>query len=323
MTTTVLRSLRQPKPTGVGRDTASRSTHGRWPMLVTAQLVVTGIVLSVQGAGQALDGVAVTPIVCALLLLFGLPHGTLDLELLRRRDGRPGLLVLLVGYGMCAAAMFALWQWTPTVALLVFVAIAVEHFAEDWDAMNSRFFEYGTAVALIVTPALLHRPALAAIFETLTGTASAGALGDVMLLFTPVAGLLAVAGAGLLWQRGYRPRAVGLAAALVAEALLPPVIGFALFFCFVHSPQQLRQGISRVRRPTREAWLRIILPLTLAALGLAAAIGATALHVSLHASALRASFVTLSVLTLPHMVLPYAVRRFAPRGTVTEYARAR
>jgi hypothetical protein len=97
---------------------------------------------------------------------------------------------------------------------------------------------------------------------------------------------------------------------LVAEALLPPVIGFALFFCFVHSPAQLREAIGQLQRPTREAWLRIILPLTLAALALAAMIGAAPVHLSLTAGALRACFVTLSVLTMPHMIVPYLARRY-------------
>ena len=264
-----------------------------------------------QAFGNRLDTTAITPVACMLLLLFGLPHGTLDLALLRQREeSGPGIAALLIVYGACASAMYALWLLAPVLALIVFVAIAVRHFAEDWRGMESRFVAYGTAVAMIAVPALRHRPEIASIFVSLTGSASAAYLADILLLIAPVAGMIALAGAGSLWQRGSRRSALALVGALVAEALLPPVIGFALFFCFVHSPAQLREAIGQLQRPTREAWLRIILPLTLAALALAAMIGAAPVHLSLTAGALRACFVTLSVLTMPHMIVPYLARRY-------------
>lgn len=292
------------------RDNASGSP--RLPALLAAQLIVTGAALLSQSLGHQLDSPLVTPVACASLLLFGLPHGTLDIELLRRRDGA-GPLVLLVAYGACAAAMYAVWQLAPLLALSLFLAVAVEHFAEDWDEMGSRFIAYGTAVALIATPALLHRTELASIFTLLTGTAAAARLGDLLLILMPVAGIIAVAGTILLWQRGQRCRAIGLAAALLAEAVLPPVVGFSLFFCFVHSPWQLRESLRQLPLPTWDAWLRIILPLTFVAGVLALLIGTVGLLVSLDAAALRASFVTLSVLTLPHMLLPCATRRYRTR----------
>lgn len=293
-----------------GRETA-RPPRWHVPALLTAQLVISAGAILVQASGTWLNSVPVTLSACALLLLFGLPHGTLDLELLRRRDAdAPRLAMLLGAYSVCAVVMYALWQLAPVIALLVFFAIAVEHFAEDWRAMGSRFLGYGTAIALIATPALLHRANLTIIFRTLTSSTSISSLGDGMLVAMPVAGVIAIAGVVSLWQRGERSRAVGLAAALVTEGLLPPVIGFAIFFCFVHSPYQLREGVARLQRPTSDAWLRIIVPLTLTAFMLAGLIGAAGFRLSLDAGALRASFVTLSVLTLPHMLVPYGVRRY-------------
>lgn len=281
------------------------------PALLTAQLVATALLILAQSSGGILGGATVTPVACALLLVFGLPHGTLDLELLRRRDDDgPGLIVLLLAYLACGAAMYAVWQASPLLALAVFLAVAVEHFAEDWRDVGSRFVAYGTAAAMVATPALGHRAELAAIFVSLTGSAAAARFGDILLLIAPIAGVVAIANCAMLWQGGRRDRAVALAAALIAEAVLPPVVGFALFFGFVHSPYQLRGGLRQLQWPTRDAWVRIIVPLTGAALVLAAFIGAVDLSISLDAGALRASFVTLSVLTIPHMLVPYAVGRY-------------
>lgn len=302
----------------------------RWPVpsLIVTQLGVTVAAVSFQAAGVAMTGVA-TPVACALLLIFGLPHGTLDLELLRRRDDDgAGLGLLLTAYMVCAAAMYLLWQAAPIAALAVFMVIAFEHFAEDWTAMGSRFCASGTALAVIALPALLHRDEIAGIFATLAGT-SATVLADLLLLAAPIAGLIALSGVGLLWQRQSRSLAIGLAAAMVAELLLPPVVGFAVFFCFVHSPAQLRASLATITMPSRQAWWRVIVPLTLAALLLATAIGAAAVRAATFDGSnisiwLHAAFVTLSVLTLPHMAVPHLARvyrraRYAPRSRARGY----
>lgn len=309
MTITACR-VRQ-RPDGRAREGATLLSHlpRAVPGVLAAQLIATGVAIVAAVLGTGLDGPLLTPLACGLLLVFGLPHGTLDLELLRRRDAAgPGLAFLLAAYAGCALVMFALWQVAPFLALGLFMIIAVEHFAEDWADMESRFLGYGVAVALIATPALCHRAAMAAIFVALTGSAAASYIADLLLIVMPVAAVVAVAGVGALWQRGQRYRATGLAAALVAEVALPPVVGFALFFCFVHSPYQLRASLVRVQQTTSDAWRRTIVPLTLTAIGLAVLIGAAAWRVSIDAAALRASFVTLSVLTLPHMFVPYLAR---------------
>ena len=301
----------------------------RWPVpsLLATQLGVTAAAVTLQAAGLAMTGVA-TPVACALLLVFGLPHGTLDLELLRCRDDEGAALgLLLTAYGACAAAMYLLWQVAPLVALAVFIVIAFEHFAEDWTAMGSRFCANGTAFALIALPALLHRAEIADIFAILAGT-SAATLADLLLLAAPIAGLIALSGVGLLWQRRRRSLAIGLAAAMVAELVLPPVMGFTIFFCFVHSPAQLRASLATITMPSQQAWWRVIVPLTLAALLIATAIGAAAIRAATFDGSnisvwLHAAFVTLSVLTLPHMAVPQLARvyraRYAPRSRARGY----
>ncbi len=301
----------------------------RWPVpsLLATQLGVTAAAVTLQAAGLAMTGVA-TPVACALLLVFGLPHGTLDLELLRCRDDEGAALgLLLTAYGACAAAMYLLWQVAPLVALAVFIVIAFEHFAGDWTAMGSRFCANGTAFALIALPALLHRNEIADIFAILAGT-SAATLADLLLLAAPIAGLIALSGVGLLWQRQRRSLAIGLAAAMVAELVLPPVMGFTIFFCFVHSPAQLRASLATITMPSQQAWWRVIMPLTLAALLIATAIGAAAIRAATFDGSnisvwLHAAFVTLSVLTLPHMAVPQLARvyraRYAPRSRARGY----
>ena len=73
-----------------------------------------------------------------------------------------------------------------------------------------------------------------------------------------------------LWSDGYRSQALATAFALSAMIFLPPLVGFALFFCLMHSPAQFAaaQHTLRWRRPAQ--WGPVIVPLTCAALGIAA-----------------------------------------------------
>jgi hypothetical protein len=54
----------------------------------------------------------------------------------------------------------------------------------------------------------------------------------------------------------------------------------------------------------------VVVPLTLAALGLAGAIYINLPVKTVSQAMVTTSFVTLSVLTLPHMIVPYLVKRF-------------
>jgi hypothetical protein len=146
-------------------------------------------------AGVPLDGAAATSVACLMLLVFGLPHGTLDLELIKTqsRGPRTGLAALLIVYLGCAALMLALWLVAPVIALGAFILIATEHFSEDWEGTGSRFLELGLALALLAGPTLFHRAALDEIFTALTGQSEATMIADLMFLVTPLALVVAAA----------------------------------------------------------------------------------------------------------------------------------
>lgn len=94
-------------------------------------MIVVLVAAAVAGwAGLALSGAGVTLVACLAILMFGLPHGTLDLEIIRTRWHSPitQMVPLLAVYLALAAAMFGLWQFDPVLALGAFIAVAVVHF---------------------------------------------------------------------------------------------------------------------------------------------------------------------------------------------------
>ena len=261
------------------------------------------------------DTATLTATASFALLVFGLPHGTFDLALLRRADtaGRLSMPKLVLLYLGCAALMYSLWQVGPVLALAGFLVTAVLHFAEDWQANGSRFIAAGIAAALLCAPSLRHVESLRTLFGIVTGNPDAAVLADVLLLLAPVCTVMALVGMAMLWQAGRRDLAVAAACALTAMVMLPPVQGFAVFFCLVHSPMQFRAHASLLGWHGFGAWRGAVVPLSLAGLAVAGLVFAAAGAPQLADRIFIGSFVTLSILTVPHMLVPLIAARLGRR----------
>lgn len=279
------------------------SLKGRSACLWIAPLLTIGAMLI---PANLLNEPAMIAATAAALLVGGLPHGALDLALLRQAAQGRLTFVLSLYLGL-SGFMFGLWQVAPPLALGLFLAMAMAHFAEDWSSAEHPFFALAIAVALVAAPALLHHPEVSSLFTLLTGTPAATVLADVLLLVAPVASACAMLAIRLLWQGGHRSAAINAGCALAAMTLLPPVIGFAIYFCLIHSPAHFRAGLARLNPAPAVA--RLTIAATLGGL----AIGFVAIQflptVDLSARIFAASFMTLSVLTLPHLAMPMILSR--------------
>jgi Brp/Blh family beta-carotene 15,15'-monooxygenase len=262
-------------------------------------------------SGVSLSGGGATSLACLSLLVFGLPHGTLDLELIRARLSGPwtGMVTLTALYLGLAAAMYGLWRVEPILALGAFVAIAVVHFSEDWEGSGSRLLGAGLALALLAAPTLLHRPELDVIFVGLTNRTAAVAISDGLLLVAPVALAVGLTAIAALWQRGHHDQAVGGLLALIGMILLPPIVGFALYFCLSHSPRHFRESLSTLRWSGFARWGWVVVPLTLAAGVIASLVFGLEVRAGPSDRIMAASFMTLSILTVPHMMVPILIDR--------------
>ncbi len=287
-----------------------------------ARLFVGALILSLVGlwAGAPLSGPVTTTLACLALLVFGLPHGTLDLELIRARASGPwtGMAALVLIYLTLAAAMYGLWRVEPVLALAAFVAIAVVHFSEDWQGAGSVLLRAGLALALLCAPTLLHRGELDMIFTGLTDRVEASAVTDAMMLALPVALGVGLVALGSLWQAGRRSQALGGLAALTGMIVLPPIVGFALYFCLFHSPRHFRESLSSLRWRGFARWGWVVLPLTFAAGVIASLIFGLEVRAAVSDRIMAASFMTLSILTVPHMMVPLLIAGAERRGQVRE-----
>ncbi|MEP7316517.1 MAG: Brp/Blh family beta-carotene 15,15'-dioxygenase [Sphingomicrobium sp.] len=313
-----------PVATPYSKDQVESPAAG--PLSRPTRLLAAALValLVLYSASASLSGTASTIAACLAILLFGLPHGTLDLEIIKRERGAGRLWIgaLLLLYLGLAAAMGAVWFLAPVDALAIFMVVAVVHFAEDWPELRSKFLAQGMAIALLTTPALFHLAELEAVFTTLTGRSEGALVANLMLLLAPVSVAVASVSLWTLWRTGFHDQAMAGALALAGMTMLPPVIGFACFFCLYHSPRHLGMALSRTHIRFNARW--IVPVVTLAALGIAAALFAVDVRAELPARFFAASFMTLSLLTVPHMAVPIVADALAERWSLARirYAQA-
>ena len=196
--------------------------------------------------------------------------------------------------------MFAIWWASPLAGLAVFYTVSVVHFGDDWKQDLEPFFGCAIALALLSAPAVLHGKILAGLFIVLTRDPRAAVLVDVLTLAAPVATCVAVVGLATIAST---QRSVEGLCALLAMLIVPPVIGFAVFFCLFHSPRHFREGWATLGPKVELGTAVRVAAMTLAGFGVAAIIYAVTETPNVSASVFATSMMTLSVLTVPHMLL--------------------
>ncbi len=281
-----------------------------WPQV--ALLVTTGTAIALSLGGMLEETGATIALLSTALLVIGMPHGSFDIALLQHR-GPPGAsppprVLLIALYLACAMAMYALWRVAPAWGLSVFLLMAGVHFAEDWRSCGSAFIALGIALALLSAPALLHAASLRGYFAILSNDAASRNLVDLLLLIAPAMLALAAVGVAMLWRAREHRLAIAAGCGVTAMLVLPPVHGFALFFCLVHSPIQFGDHARALGLRGLRQWGGTVIPLTLGGLGMAVAIFMLNRGAVITQDVFAASFVALSVLTAPHMLVPVMVR---------------
>jgi Brp/Blh family beta-carotene 15,15'-monooxygenase len=256
------------------------------------------------------------------VVLIGLPHGALDgaiaihLGFSRRMILFIRFLLLYVGM---AGLVIAAWIVAPALCLLGFLVISMIHFGAG-DARHGSGWVRGAEVlahgGLVVAGiSQMHRSESDVIFAYLTG-------GDTMLVWQGLDMLTVIVGVSIvvclaqaLWHRRWRGTALELGVLAVLFALTPPLVGFAVYFCCVHSARHVAAIMSGLRQHmSANAMLLQTLVFTVASwLAGAAAIWWFADMADPQPVILRVVFIGLAALTVPHMILVDGFYRRATR----------
>lgn len=255
------------------------------------------------------------------VVMFGLPHGALDLTLVQGASNgswralASSMLVYLLG----SAAVIGAWLSMPVPTLVGFLVIAIIHFGLG-DTGELRGPQRALEVVVrggfsTVAPLFFQPQTTLALFALLVGPKSSGTLDATHAAIMPGAGWLwgACLGAAVLWRviarkPGWLPATFELLLTAAVFAVLHPLVAFLLYFSFVHSVRHLAElGAARFPESATRAgrWLLLeSLPFTAATLGFAAlAWFAFGRSVSFDEGLIRILFWGLSALTVPHMIL--------------------
>ena len=287
-------------------------------------LVFCGVAFGIVGAmaaGATLDPRLELPIVAVLVLLLGVPHGSLDVVFARRLlhlAGSREWLLFSLGYLGLAALVVGLWVALPTLFLCIFLGLSALHFAGDPRVGISGLSRVLYGGAVIVLPALRHGAELERLLGLVAGPAS-GAFVVPILSFLAAPWLVATLLVCALQATTFTRDTIELIALIAVAIAAPPLLAFTIYFCAMHSPRHILRTVGGLnRRGARQALAMTAWP-TGIVLVVGILVGLIADSIPLEKRVMQLLFVGLAALTLPHMALLEHARRSSRVAEAGQY----
>ena len=267
----------------------------------------------------------------AAVVFIGLPHGAMDgaVAMVSGYGKTRGQLIkFAVQYTLIAALVVLVWVLIPVFSLTMFMLYSLVHFGlgdasakkppppqKDQGQQPKALFNidiprivqiicHGGLVVVVIP--IAHLTEVQPIFKVLTGGIELAAFWSLLLAMVVIFVIAAVIYTLIaLFEPHYRRRwleCAGLAGVLV---LLPPLTGFAFYFCCIHTPRHMARVIGAVKTIMPDAR---ILPLTLGFtlitwLAMAIAVVVLRAEINFDAAMVQVIFIGLAALTVPHMML--------------------
>ena len=246
------------------------------------------------------------------IVLIGLPHGALDgavamhLGLVDKFSSMARFVIIYVGL---AGLVVGAWIIAPSLCLIVFLTISMLHFGAG-DARHGegalRFAETLAHGGLaIVGISQFHRSEADEIFYYLINqdTAMVWLAINVLTVAVIVAIIACVSQAAkdVKWSA----TALELLVLGIVYALVPPLLGFAIYFCLVHSARHFRRILSTIKATVDFSNIKnqAILFTTASWIAAGVAFWMFADFADPGPTVLRITFIGLAALTVPHMLL--------------------
>jgi beta-carotene 15,15'-dioxygenase len=267
---------------------------------------VTAGLIAVDHVHANLSNTLPAMIAALAIIIIGIPHGALDIEVAATRFGQSSTrakIQITTAYLVAAMFMALLWFAMPPFALSLFLIISIVHFSTDWRTCVDPFLSLMVGWTLIALPALANLDAVGAIFSLLTGDQSGAVVADLLACSAVPAVLGSAVYIGLAFKQGRYRNATDLVCCLTAMAMLPPLISFALFFCCLHSPRHLLDAVRDAGKISLRQKALIAAAVTILAIGLGVLLFVLDGTDSVDTNVIRTAFLLLSILTVPHFIL--------------------
>ena len=257
---------------------------------------------------SGMNGAEANMLAAIAIVLAGIPHGTLDVEIAATHFGRSdiaGKAMIFGGYLGCAAFMVLLWVQLPALALIAFLVISIVHFSHDWRGGVEPFLAMMVGWALVALPALASPQDVAVIFAALTGSSDGAVIAALLGAASVPAALGSLVFAYWAFRNNDTQSALEVLACIAAALFLPPLVAFAVFFCGLHSPRHMADALRATGTLSRTKKTLIICAVTALSLGMGVLMFLYQGEVPTDMGIIRAAFILISTLTVPHFILEH------------------
>jgi Brp/Blh family beta-carotene 15,15'-monooxygenase len=246
------------------------------------------------------------------VVLIGLPHGAFDgaIAACLGQANRPVAMIrFIILYVALAGLVVGLWLVFPVASLVGFMGISIVHFGLGDARAGTGLFRYVQAVAhggvVVAGISQSHRLEVDVIFGYLIGGDAAPVWMAIDVASVIIAVALAIYAWRAFWDAHWRVGFLEAGLLILLFAAVPPLVGFALYFCCVHSARHLWSVWTAVKAEfPRHKLFTGAMAFTLASWSAgAAAFWWCASFMMVESALLRVVFIGLAALTVPHMIL--------------------
>ncbi|QWD12223.1 beta-carotene 15,15'-dioxygenase, Brp/Blh family [Polynucleobacter paneuropaeus] len=255
------------------------------------------------------DSAFILPILTALILFLGVPHGALDpafAQKLFSLNSWKAWSIFVFIYLTLAIMVVLIWWWLPIAFMAAFLIFSVMHFSRDLSNTTPKVTRLLYGGSMIVLPTILHLHEIQVLFSLILNEVTGMQIASTLHLLA-LPWLVAILVCICLeftndWLVGLEILAVSLLATIA-----PPLVAFTIYFCGMHS---LRHFL-RTKAYTNFSFLKLSL------ISLAPMLGVTLLAILAwlylppspnYIRLLQFLFVGLAALTVPHMLLIDRIR---------------
>ncbi len=253
-----------------------------------------------------MDSLAATMLAAVAIVVAGIPHGTLDVEIAATHFGQKGPVTkakITAAYVGCAGFMVLLWMTLPELALVTFLVISIVHFSHDWRGGVDPFLAMMVGWALVALPALASPDDVAMIFAVLTGNPNGAVIAALLGAASVPAALGSLVFAYWAFRHNDTRSAMEVLACIVAAMFLPPLVAFAVFFCGLHSPRHMRDALRETGGLSTPKKCMIIIAVSSLSLGMGVVMFLFQNDMPADAGIIHSAFILISTLTVPHFIL--------------------
>ena len=197
--------------------------------------------------------------------IFGIPHGTFDFELIKTNKLISNFFKSSNSFGLSylvlAALLALIWLGVPYFALAFFLLVSVYHWGES-DAVAPQdsslvelirylieFSFYGTA--LISLTSIFHRETLINLFAILSNLDAAVNLVSILNNLSYLIIFFSFLLLNYYSFKGQINKAMEILLVTLAMLYCEPLIGFIIYFCFLHSPKHILDFFEKGDVPER------------------------------------------------------------------------